>query len=635
MDDAFVEACAFTVSNAHAPLTLLAFDRRFSLNKGELLSTVACNHLFCLNKSRLLELPQSKMLYSLPASIQSLLKSEDYFEPTIGTARQGMCTFEDARFLRLRWESSPSEIGQGKKWEPLSKGGEFAFYYSDIYLLVLWDGDGREIGEANRRVNGQIAQSRQASEYWRRAGATYSKRSAKGFSVRALPRGCIFGTKGPAILSESTVPIPCLIGWLNSRLIRFLVHVQANAFEFNTGILKTLPWKSDHRLSALCDSTKMAIEHCRAASSSVETNSCFVKLPFGDSLRHTHRRFHIMKMAGESSLSQSMQLWDQTVDVIYGVNSSSVNLEGDDEDQAEDEEDVGDQSISLASTTHSVVSYALGSVMGRWDVRLIHSNRTARIPDPFDPLPACPPGMLQSDEGLPATETPLGYPIRIDWDGLVADDPEHTGDIARRVREVIEMIWKEQADAIETEACEILGVKQLREYFRKPGKGGFWEDHISRYSKSRRKAPIYWLLQSSKKNYALWLYYHRLDKDLLFKSLLNYVEPKIRLETSRLDTLGTQKAAAGESGKEAKRLAKEVERQEEFLSELQDFEDKLRRAANLNLEPDLNDGVVLNIAPLWELVPWKEPKKYWDELLEGKYEWSSIGKQLRAKGLVK
>lgn len=184
------------------------------------------------------------------------------------------------------------------------------------------------------------------------------------------------------------------------------------------------------------------------------------------------------------------------------------------------------------------------------------------------------------------------------------------------------------------EICEILGVADLRDYFRKPGKGGFWDDHIARYSKSRRKAPIYWLLQSSKKNYALWLYYHRLDRDLLFKALVNYVEPKIRLETTRLETLLSDKAAAGESSKEAKRLAKDAERQEYFLSELRDFEDKLRRAANLHLEPDLNDGVVLNIAPLHELVPWKEAKKYWDELLTGKYEWSTIGKQLREKGLV-
>jgi hypothetical protein len=115
---------------------------------------------------------------------------------------------------------------------------------------------------------------------------------------------------------------------------------------------------------------------------------------------------------------------------------------------------------------------------------------------------------------------------------------------------------------------------------------------------------------------------------------VNYVEPKIRLEESRLGTFRTHKSADGDTGKEAKQLAKEIERQEDFLSELRDFEDKLRRAANLQLEPDLNDGVVLNIAPLHELVPWKEAKKYWEELLEGKYEWSSIGKQLREKEIV-
>ncbi len=199
----------------------------------------------------------------------------------------------------------------------------------------------------------------------------------------------------------------------------------------------------------------------------------------------------------------------------------------------------------------------------------------------------------------------------------------------------LEVLWSDGTEAIVDEACEILGVKTLRDYFRKPGKGGFWTDHVKRYSKSRRKAPIYWLLQSSTKNYALWLYYHRLDRDILFKALVNYVEPKLRLEEGRLDQLRAQQAAAGTSGREAKQLEKEVDWQEGFLSELQDFHDKLRHAADLHLEPDLNDGVVLNIAPLWELVPWKEAKKYWEELMDGKYEWSSIGKQLREKGLVK
>ena len=92
----------------------------------------------------------------------------------------------------------------------------------------------------------------------------------------------------------------------------------------------------------------------------------------------------------------------------------------------------------------------------------------------------------------------------------------------------------------------------------------------------------------------------------------------------------------GKSGKEVKRIAKEIERQEDLVSELRRFRwTSCVDAANLQLEPDLNDGVVLNIAPLHELVPWKPAQNYWEELLEGKYDWSAIGKQLRQKGLVK
>jgi len=285
---------------------------------------------------------------------------------------------------------------------------------------------------------------------------------------------------------------------------------------------------------------------------------------------------------------------------------------------------------------HSVLSHAAGYIFGRFDIRFATGEKQpCDVLAPFAPLPCSSPGMLGDTDGKPFMATPSGYPLRIDWDGIVVDDPGQGCDIVRRVRDVLGIIWRDRAEAIEKEACEIHGVKDLRDYFRKPGKGGFWDDHISRYSKSRRSAPIYWLLQSSKKNYALWLYYHRLDNDLLFKALVNYVEPKIRLESSGLEALRNQKAAVGDRGKEAKRLATELEQQEDFISELRDFEDKLRRVANLHLEPDLNDGVVLNIAPLHELVPWKEAGEYWEELLKGKYEWSSIGKQLRQKGLVK
>lgn len=300
----------------------------------------------------------------------------------------------------------------------------------------------------------------------------------------------------------------------------------------------------------------------------------------------------------------------------------------------------------LSVIAKQIVSFCIGASYGRWDVRPQGPAPCSVQPGPFDELPTGSPGMLADADGNALWESPFNYHFRINWDGIMPDDPDHSDDIVRRVREVLELIWKGQADAIEKEACDVLGVKELRDYFRKPGKGGFWDDHVPRYSKSRRKAPIYWLLQSSKKNYGLWLYYHRLDKDILFKARQNYVDPKIRLEQTRLDSLRSQKTALGTAAKGAKKIDKDIERQEALLGELKDFAEKLERAAKLNFgnpekldsavvyDPDLNDGVVLTIAPLWELVPWKEAKNYWEELLEGKYEWSSMSKLLRRKGLV-
>ncbi|HQN19661.1 MAG TPA: hypothetical protein PKV86_10995, partial [Syntrophobacteraceae bacterium] len=110
-----------------------------------------------------------------------------------------------------------------------------------------------------------------------------------------------------------------------------------------------------------------------------------------------------------------------------------------------------------------IIAYGAGVALGRWDIRFATGDRQpSELPDPFDPLPVCPPGMLQGPDGLPAKpeDVPSDYPIRIDWDGILVDDLGHENDIVRRVRDVLEVIWKDRAEAIEREACEILGVRE-------------------------------------------------------------------------------------------------------------------------------------------------------------------------------
>ena len=53
--------------------------------------------------------------------------------------------------------------------------------------------------------------------------------------------------------------------------------------------------------------------------------------------------------------------------------------------------------------------------------------------------------------------------------------------------------------------------------------------------------------------------------------------------------------------------------------------DEADRIANLGWEPDLDDGAVLNAAPLADLFPaWKDAAKYRKELRKGKYEWATV-----------
>ena len=639
MDAAFVEAAAYVLDCQNIPSmpALLTLDARASLNKPielqEMTTLTVASSTYLTPTSAFLALPNTKILYSLSTSILRLMQSPCRFEPSVGTARQGITTFDDFRFIRLRWEVDPSLIGVNKTWEHLCKGGPYARYYGDIHLVVKWNKTGDEIRGLNIAANGSDAQARQASEYWRRAGATYSIRSQKGFSARALPKGCLFTGQGPAILSESSLSNAAMLGWLNSELITTLIELQSNDGKFMSGIIKHLPWKdiSHSDLATMELATESAVSAIHRTFSCDETNSCFAGMPIAGGISAMAAKLNEIASEAKACTGICDSRVNEIVYKYYAIARPEILtlrqqlafVDSEEENAEPSEDSAGDViNITETETAKRILSVCVGAVFNRWSSGGIMPAKSYTPKDSVFEL-------LGSSSPAETTGTKTGSA------GLITDDPEHTDDIVRRVRDVFEEIWNDSALGIEREACEILNVKELREYFRKSGTSGFWDDHVKRYSKSRRKAPIYWLLQSSEKNYALWLYYHRLDKDLLFKAAVNYVEPKIRLETSRLESLRSKLTAVGESGKEAKRLAKEIEQQEDFLSELRDFEDKLRRAANLNLEPDLNDGVVLNIAPLYELVPWKEAKNYWEELLDGKYEWSSIGKQLRQKGLVK
>jgi hypothetical protein len=598
------------------------------------------------------------------------------FEGQDRTVKQGLATADDFRFLRAWWEVSPERIldgangpgwrddltafqvwcrqraFDGKCWVPFAKGGAYSPYYADLHLVVNWGQNGEEIRNFIDPMTGRPYSRPQNTDFYFRPGLTWPRRTQLSLNLRSYPAGAIFADKGPVAFAHQQ-HLPVYLGLSNSSAFAMVISLQMAFGSYEVGVVQRTPVPDLSNLDGehLGELARSAVVLKQSLDTANETSHVFVlpavlQVP-GNALieRAEAWRVRVADAAGE--LASLQQHIDEVTYRLYGIageDRQAIQVSPDEEvttedaEVEEDETSIEEEGVSATDSRTLVIdllSYALGTALGRWDIRYATSQRPfPELPDPFAPLPVCSPSMLTGQDGLPLREAPPEYPLRIDQDGILVDDSDNPDDIVRRVREVLEVLWQDRAEAIEREACEILGIKELRDYFRRPGKGGFWDDHISHYSKSRRKAPIYWLLQSSKKNYALWIYYHRLDRDILFKALLNYVEPKIRLEESRLEPLRAQRAAAGTSGKGVKKLENEIDRQEEFVSELRDFEEKLRGVANLHLEPNLNGGVVLNIAPLWELVPWKEAKKYWEELCDGKYEWSSIDKQLRQKGIV-
>jgi hypothetical protein len=83
---------------------------------------------------------------------------------------------------------------------------------------------------------------------------------------------------------------------------------------------------------------------------------------------------------------------------------------------------------------------------------------------------------------------------------------------------------------------------------------------------------------------------------------------------------------------------KDIGVQESFVDDLRAFLEEVRRVAPL-WNPDLDDGVILNFAPLWRLVPhqkaWqRELKTAWDELVAGEYDWAHLAMHLWPERVV-
>ena len=596
-------------------------------------------------------IPGSPFAYWATGSTRALFSELPPFESGGRIARLGGGTKSDFRFIRLAWEV------YGGPWKPLAKGGAFGRFYSDIYLQVNWGQNAREIeAELLRKypylgANADFVLHR-GNPYFH-PGITWPRRTKSPFSPRVLPAGCIFSDQGPSAFETDgqSSTLLQLLAIMSSTTFRGLIELQLAAADaraggaartYEVGIIQRtpLPGTTEKELPlGVWAETAWSLQ--RILDTTQEESHAFN----GPSLARA-RKGSLALSAGEwltrcskirSDLINLQGKIDGCVANAYGLalgdreNMETLLHPGPNSMGDLDGKPHGQTDAHLSAQVIDLISWAAGVAFGRFDIRLATGERPATPEsEPFESLPVCSPGMLAGDDGFPLNAPPAGYPIEFPSDGIVVDDRGADRDLISRVRQVFEAIFDEPVARLE-EAGAVLGDRDhpLRSWFVRE----FFGLHIRRYSKSRRKAPIYWQLATPSTSYSAWLYYHRFTRDTLFRLLNDHVAPKLQHEESKLTSL-TQDAGLNPTTSQRN----EIDDQETFVGELRAFRDEVARVAPL-WNPNLNDGVILNFAPLWRLVPqhkaWqKECKSAWDKLCKGDYDWAHLAMHLWPERVV-
>jgi SAM-dependent methyltransferase len=273
----------------------------------------------------------------------------------------------------------------------------------------------------------------------------------------------------------------------------------------------------------------------------------------------------------------------------------------------------------LGRATRDLLSYFVGCAFGRWDVRVGRDPAiTASSPDLFSPVPACPPGMLVGPDGFPDVSAPAGYPLELPPARLLVDEIGHRWDIEAAVLTAASALVSDPA-AIIAELLELLGRRTIRDYLRKQ----FFREHLSRYSKSRRKAPVCWPLTVPSKNWGVWLYAPTLSRETLY-AVASQAERRQRLAAETVTRLQREQSEAS-SGRPARRIAEELDAEEKLVEEIRLFRAEAERIAALGWDPDPDDGMLLCAAPLANIFPaWPDAKKARDELRKGDHNWATV-----------
>ena len=566
------------------------------------------------------KIPGSPIAYWVSDKIREIFEKNQKLGE-IADLKNGFTTGNNDLFLRLWNEVSFIKIGYNmknsqealeskKKWFPYNKGGNFKKWYGNQEYLINWENEGNSIKGYGHLVARSL-------KYMFLPNISWSKIGSSTISFRYYPLGFMFDVAGLSMFLQKEISYFYIIGFLNSKISHRILAFLSSTLNFEVGHISNIPIiKKENTLVEKLVEENLNIS--KEEWDSRETSWDFEKLSLVDGKDFrtafenycSHWRDNFVQLhKNEEELNRLFieiyELQDEmdekvSFDDITILKKEAKIVEIDNskarEFSSESERYLYDRGVSLEFNKDELVkqflSYAIGCIMGRYstdkpglimansdDVLELSSNKflvkdangdirqeveTKFLPDEFGILP-------------------------------ITAEKDFSNDIVERVKEFVKFVYGEESlkDNLNFIA-EALGNKDnrnpeeiLRTYFIT----AFYKDHLQRY----QNRPIYWLMNSGKKNaFSCLFYMHRYEPLTVARVRADYlIHYQEMLENSK-KFIERQLYAEDIIAKEKKNVEKELKDLDVLLKELREYANEIKHIAEQKIPLDLDDGVNVN-----------------------------------------
>lgn len=520
------------------------------------------------------KLPGMPIAYWVSEKVSDLFVNNERLG-SFADPRQGLATGNDNFFLRSWHEVYYPHLGIGykdkeslwndsKKYAPFNKGGAFRRWYGNNEIIIKFDEE-----NYNKLLNsGNHLPSR---SFYFKEGVTWTALTSNDFSGRYCGDGYVFAGKGPMCFPRNQRDIYYLTGLLNSKLTNFFMEIFSMTMDFTQGTLRNVPIVKMPDTIPVDDLVKKNIDLSQSDWDSFESSWDFRQHPL---LKY---KAITIETAFNSWASETYIRFSQMKENEEELNQIFINHYGLQEELSPEVEkkNVTIRTADCERDIKSFLSYAIGCMFGRYSLDK--------------------EGLIFAGGNIDLSQYQT---LQVDKDNVlpVVNGAYFEDDIVSQIIEFVKITFGEDSLSINLEfIAEALGKKDgetAKESIRKYFLNDFFKDHVQTF----KKKPIYWLFTSGKqKAFNCLIYMHRYDKSTLSRIRTDYLhELQIRMDAQKKSLIDIINGDG--TTKEISNAKNELKSLDLKIEELRAYDEQLHHMADMQIEIDLDDGVVVNYA---------------------------------------